>query len=103
MKHQQPSPKSERVPVRGGPPSPADRNSHSVPARSPADQGKQSYTHANTRRDRNISVDLSPEQKAKLKKLAEDSGIKVTEYLRAVIDYAISKEMKATVQFTLHH
>ncbi|MES2459109.1 MAG: hypothetical protein V4671_00900 [Armatimonadota bacterium] len=48
-------------------------------------------------------MDLSPEQKAKLKKLAEDSGIKVTEYLRAVIDYAISKEMKATVQFTLHH
>lgn len=75
----------------------------STPARSPADQGKQpSYTHTTTRRDRNISVDLTPEQKVKLKKLAEASGIKVTEYLRAVIDYAISKEMKASVQFTLH-
>lgn len=54
----------------------------------------------NLRRERNISVDLTPWQKQKLKALADESGIKVSDYIRAVVAYAIQEKavFKLSVQ-----
>jgi len=51
------------------------------------------------RRQRHVSVDLTPEQKAELVRLAKRSGLNTSQYLRAVVTLAIRKQATYRMEF----
>lgn len=73
-----------------------------VPVSNAADRSltKPSKQTVQSRRDRHISVDLEPDQKQKIVELAEQSGLSVADYLRAMVQIAINKNAKYGMQFT---
>lgn len=55
--------------------------------------------HIFDRSAKNVSVDLTPLQKAKLRELAARSDMKMSEYLRAVIKDALELEPRFEVEY----
>lgn len=47
-----------------------------------------------------VSVDLTAEQKAKVRKLAAESGLSVSNWLRAVVTKAVERKAKFLIDFT---
>jgi len=53
-----------------------------------------------SRRDRHLSVDVLPSEKAEVVKLAAESGLSVADWLRAVVSTAIQRKAVFTVTYT---
>lgn len=57
-------------------------------------------SHIRPRRDRNVSMDATPDLKSELMKLAQKSGLTLSDYMRAVAITAVQKQTIIQMHFT---
>lgn len=53
-----------------------------------------------SRRDRHLSVDVLPDEKAQVVELAQQSGLSTADWLRAVVTTAIKRKATFTVNYS---
>lgn len=62
---------------------------------------KESQGYQYSRRDRNVSVDLTPELKKEVQALAQESGLSLSDYMRACLSLAAKKKLVIKTHFTI--
>ncbi|HEY4512860.1 MAG TPA: ribbon-helix-helix protein, CopG family [Candidatus Paceibacterota bacterium] len=54
-----------------------------------------------SRKDRNVSVDLTPELKKQVQELAQQSGLSLSDYMRACLTLAAKRKIVVKAHFTI--